>query len=146
MNIEREKENPRKDYYKFGGIIDTIDFFYDDLYSDLIVNHHPFNEKFSKDQIIEVLTDLNNNLSLEQDEQSWFAQMKEIALNHKFAPNGKAVKQNPGLYVGTVGDVAELLRISLTSRKNSPNLYYVMKVLGKEKCSSRINNIINSLN
>ena len=145
MNIEREKENPRKDYYKFGGIIDTIDFFYDDLYSELIVNHHPFNEKLSKEQIVSVLTDLNNNLSLEQDEQSWFAQMKEIALNHKFAPNGKAVKQNPDLYIGTVGDVAELLRISLTSRKNSPNLYYVMKVLGKEKCSKRIDNIINSL-
>ena len=145
MNIEREKENPRKDYYKFAGLVDTIDFFYDDLYAELVKNHHPFNEKLSNEQIKEILTDLNNRLSLEQDEQSWFAQMKEIALEHKFAANGKAVKQNPDLYIGTVGDVAELLRISLTSRKNSPNLYYVMKVLGKEKCTARINDIINSL-
>ena len=68
--------------------------------------------------------------------------MKAVAGEFKFAPNGKTLKQNPDLYIGTVGDVAEMLRITLTSKKNSPNLYYVMKVLGKEESSLRIDNVI----
>lgn len=144
MNIEREKENPRKDYYKLGGLIDSIDFFYDDLYEGLLNNELPFNEKFSHDDIKSMLEQLKA-LDLNNDEQTWFAQMKEIALANGFAPNGKAVKQNPGMYKGTVGDVAEMLRITLTTRRNSPNLYYVMKVLGKDACLKRIDTIINKL-
>ncbi len=144
MNIEREKENPRKDYYKFGGMVDSIGFFYNDKYDALFENGLPFNEKFSHELIINVLNSLKT-LDLCQDEQSWFAQMKEIALGFGFAPNGKAVKQEPDKYIGTVGDVAEMLRISLTTRKNSPNLYYAMKVLGGNEVERRLNKVINYL-
>lgn len=145
MNIEREKENPRKDYYKFGGLADSIDFFYSDLYDGLLTNGLPFNEKFDKSLISKILGDLREGLDLSKEESEWFADMKAIALENKFAPNGKTLKQNPDVYIGTVGDVAEMLRISLTTRKNSPNLYYVMKVLGKEECDRRLNKIIETL-
>ena len=142
MNIEREKENPRKDYYKFGGLEDSIAFFYKKEYEEMLNNGLEFNPKFDKALIAEVLTALKNNLSLDVDESEWFNQMKAVAGEFKFAPNGKTLKQNPDLYIGTVGDVAEMLRITLTSKKNSPNLYYVMKVLGKEESSLRIDNVI----
>ena len=140
MNIEREKENPRKDYYKFGGMVNSIDFFYSDLYEQLLENRTPFNEKFDSELIKGILSTLNDRLDTSKEESEWFADMKEVALEYRFAPNGKTLKQNPDTYIGTVGDVAEMLRISLTTRKNSPNLYYVMKVLGKEECSRRLNN------
>ena len=54
-------------------------------------------------------------------------------------------KANPESYKGTVSDVAEMLRITITSRKNSPNLFCVMKVLGKEESINRINHIISLL-
>jgi len=146
MNIERERENPRKDYEKFGDLDHLISFFYHDLYlEEASTNGFVFNEKFDKGLINEVISDLKDNLSLEQDEQSWFNNMKEIAEKHHFAPNGKAYKQNPELYVGSVSDVAEMLRISLSTRKNSPNLYYVMQVLGKAECDSRIEFVKSSL-
>ena len=145
MNIEREKENPRKDYEKFGDLYSKISFFYNDLYDSMAKEGLQFNERFDANTIKEVLSNVKNDLSLEQDEQSWFNNMKEIGEKLGFAPNGKTFKQNPDQYKGTIGDVAEMLRISLTTRKNSPNLYYVMKILGKEECDRRFNSVISNL-
>ncbi len=146
MNIEREKENPRKDYEKLGGLDEAISFFYPDLY-DASVKANPlsFNERFVKDDIKEVLSNIKDHLSLEQDEQSWFNNMKEIGEKLGYAPNGKMYKQNPEAFKGSVSDIAEMIRITLTTRRNSPNLYYVMKVLKKEECDRRFNSVISNL-
>ena len=145
MNIEREKENPRKDYEKFGNLMEIIGFFYQDLYDQIISNPLPFNEKLDKNTIIEVLEALRDNLSYDLDEQNWFANMKEIGMSHGFAGNNKEFKANPEAFKGTIGDVAEILRITLTGRKNSPNLYYVMQILKKDECDRRINKAISLL-
>ena len=145
MNIEREKENPRKDYEKFGNLKEIIGFFYPDIYNQIASEGLLFNEKLSKETIVEILTALKEELSLEQDEQSWFNNMKEIGGQHNFTGDRKAYKANPELYKGTIGDVAEILRITLTGRKNSPNLYYVMQILGKQECDRRIDLVISNL-
>ena len=71
--------------------------------------------------------------------------MKEIGVAHNFTGDRKAFKANPELFKGTIGDVAEILRITLTGRKNSPNLYYVMQILGKEECDRRIELVVSKL-
>ena len=144
MNIEREKENPRKDYEKFGNMLDIIGFFYEDRYQNIIKEPLPFNEKFDHKTIIETLNALKE-LNLDLDEQNWFANMKEIGMAQGFAGNNKEFKADPEAFKGTIGDVAELLRITLTGRKNSPNLYYVMKILGKDECIKRIDTVIQLL-
>lgn len=146
MNIEREKENPRKDYEKFGNLPELIGFFYEDRYQKILANPLPFNVKFTNDVIIDVLNHLRDGLSLDLDEQGWFANMKEIGISLGFAGNNKEFKANPDAFKGTIGDVAEILRITLTGKKNSPNLYYVMKVLQKSECDKRINQVISLLN
>ena len=142
MNIEREKENPRKDYERFGNMPEIIGFFYKDKYEALLENPLPFNEKFDKETIADILSALRDELSLDLDEQSWFASMKQIGINHGFAGSKGEFKANPEAYKGLIGDVAEMLRITLTGRKNSPNLYYVMKILGHDECARRINLVI----
>ena len=143
MNIEREKENPRKDYEKFGNLHELIAFFYEDKYLDILNAGLEFNPKFEKATISEVLTALKD-LSLDQDEQAWFGNMKAIGESLGFSGDRKAYKANPDAFKGMIGDVAEILRITLTGKKNSPNLYYVMKVLGKEQCNKRIDSVISS--
>ncbi|MCQ2815314.1 MAG: glutamate--tRNA ligase [Bacilli bacterium] len=145
MNIEREKENPRKDYEKFGNLYDLISFFYDDLFDEILKNKLEFNEKFDKNLISLMLVECKNKLDLNQDEQGWFANLKAIGVEHKFAGNGKEYKANPEAYVGTISDLAEMLRITLTGKKNSPNLYYVMQVLGKERSDKRMEKVISLL-
>ena len=142
INIEREKENPRKDYEKLGGIYDIISFFYKDLY-DAYIKENPlvFNEKFNLETVKEVVSALKN-LNLSLDEQGWFNNMKAIGDSLGFSSDRKAYKANPEAFKGMTGDVAEMLRITLTTRKNSPNLYYVMRILGKEECNRRIDLVL----
>ena len=146
MNIEREKENPRKDYEKFGNLYDAISFFYKDLYEQSVKDSPlVFNEKFDKETIKEVLSNIRDNLKLDQDEQSWFNNMKEIGSSLGFAADRKAFKANPEAFKGSVSDVAEMVRIALTTKRNSPNLYYVMQTLKKEECDRRFNSVISNL-
>lgn len=142
INIEREKENPRKDYEKIGGIYDIISFFYKDLY-DAYIKKNPltYNEKFDLATIKEVLSAMKN-LDISLDEQGWFSNMKAIGDSLGFSSDRKAFKANPEAFKGMTGDVAEMLRITLTTRKNSPNLYYVMQILGKEECNRRIDLVL----
>ncbi len=142
INIEREKENPRKDYEKLGGLYDIISFFYKDLYDQYVKeNGLVYNEKYDQETIKLVLSSLKQ-LDINQDEQSWFNQMKQIGESIGFASDRKAYKANPENYKGTIGDVAEILRITLTTKRNSPNLYYVMQILEKEECDRRINQVL----
>lgn len=143
INIEREVENPRKDYYKFGGILDLIGFFYHEIY-DAQFNLDAFNPNIDKTIIKETLSDLKS-LDANLSNEEWFTKMKEIGEQHGFAPNNKTYKANKDAYKGHVGDVAEMLRIALTNKKNAPNLYYVMKVLGKNETNRRIDKVIKLL-
>ena len=145
MYIEKDKENPRKDYEKFGDLIERIGFFYEEKYDALLEQPLPFNEKATKEGIVEILNALKEGLSLDQDEQSWFNNMKEIAVKHGYAGNRQEFKANPEAFKGLVGDVAEILRITLSGRKNSPNLYYVMRILGKKECDRRIDKVVSLL-
>lgn len=144
INIEREVENPRKDYYKFGGILDSIGFFYHEIYDENF-NVGNFNPNIDKDVIKATLTKLLVLDAESQTNDEWFAQMKQIGEEQGFAINNKVYKANKDMYKGHVGDVAEMLRISLTGRKNAPNLYYVMKVLGKNETNRRIEKVIKAL-
>ena len=145
MNIEREKENPRKDYEKFGDVYDKISFFYEDEYNEFVKNGLTFNEKFDFKFIAEILSQLKEKLSLDNDEQTWFSQMKEVALSLGFATDRKLYKANPDQYKGMVGDVAEILRIAITTRKQSPNLFIVMQILTIKECHRRIDLVISQL-
>lgn len=145
MNIDREKTNPRKDYEKFGNVLDIIGFFYEDFYEKEIAKGLEYNEKFSKEDLINALSAIRTQLSIDQDEQSWFNNLKEIGGALNYATNNKDYKTNPTLYKGNIGDLAEILRISLTGRKNAPNLYSVMVVLGKEESNRRIDYICSLL-
>lgn len=144
MNIEREKDNPRKDYAKYSDILPNIGFFYDDVYSSLISLPLPWNPFISKEVIKDVLFDISKSMDYSLSEDTWFSIIKEVGLRHQFAESSKIYKANKEGYLGHSGDVAEMLRIALTGSKNSPNLYYVIKVLGKHKVDARIKSIIDN--
>ena len=86
--------------------------------------------------------DYHDTLDLSLDEEAWFASIKELAVRHGFADNVKLWKKNKEDYKGHVGDVSEFLRIALSGRKNSPNLYYVIQILGEKEVKNRIETIL----
>lgn len=146
MNIEREIEKPRKDYTRYGDIKNTILFFYDDEYNKLLTtNELPFNPNISSEDTIQVLKTFIERNRLDLTEQDWFANLKEIGSACGFAANNKEYKANKEAYKGHIGDVAQIIRIALTTKAQSPNLYNILQILGKDRYESRINNIINLL-
>ena len=146
INIDREKANPRKDYEKFSNIPEIISFFYEDGYKKAISGGLVFNDKFTNADIKEALLAIKEKLTLGADEQSWFNELKDIGVSLNYAANNKEYKANPDNFKGNIGDLAEILRITLTSRKNAPNLYSVMQLLGLERTHNRIDNVISLLN
>ncbi|MCQ2752845.1 MAG: glutamate--tRNA ligase [Bacilli bacterium] len=142
MNIERDKENPRKDYAKFSDIYPIVRFFYDDEYQKIIQNGYPFNPNIKRELIAQVLTDFIKSNDYSLNEADWFNSLKALGAKYGFAANRKDYKANPSQYVGMVSDVAEMLRIALTGNKNSPNLYYILHILSKETIENRIKKAI----
>ncbi len=150
LNIEREKENPRKDYAKYSDIYPIISFFYDDVYNEIDKNTLDWTIMKSKGEtrdvdkkiVKDLLADYINNYNLSVDEEEWFNNLKELAVKYNFTADRKEYKANPMAFNGQVGDVAGFLRLCIAGRKNTPNIYYVQKILGKDKVIERINSII----
>lgn len=72
------------------------------------------------------------------DAQVWFSKLKEVAASLGFAAEMRDYKANPEAYKGNVSDVAEVLRIAVTGRANTPDLWTVMQILGAEETKKRI--------
>lgn len=151
LNIEREKDNPRKDYAKYSDIYPIISFFYDDVYESIDKSNLDWTIMKSKGEsrlvdlnvVKELLKEYINTYNLDVDEDTWFNNLKDLASKYNFTADRKAYKNDPMQFNGQIGDAAGFIRLCLALRKNTPNIYYVQKILGKEKVIKRIENIIN---
>ena len=146
LNIERGGEKARKDYACYKDVYPIISLFYkEDNEKEFNEVGLSFNPSIPSSVIKEVLEDFKetNDYSLGND--VWFSTVKELGARHKFAESGKIFKQNPEAFVGHVGDVAEIIRLAVTNRKNSPNLHDVLVILGKEEVDRRIERALKSL-
>ena len=146
LNIERGGEKARKDYACYKDVYPIISLFYkEDNEKEFNEVGLSFNPNIPTSVIKEVLEDFkkSNDYSLGND--VWFSTVKELGARHKFAESGKIFKQNPEAYVGHVGDVAEIIRLAVTNRKNSPNLHDVLVILGKDEVDRRIDRALKSL-
>ncbi len=147
INIEREQEKPRKDYEKFSDVLPKIRFFYPEQFDNMVkANPLPFNEFLPHDIIKDVLEDFYNSLDLDkQDENTWFASMKELGLRHNFIDDRKVYKKNPTAYNGWYADCISIVRIALCASTQSPKLFDVLKILGKDEIRRRIDEVKNTL-
>ena len=137
VGIEREKENPRKDYEKYADILPLIKFFYKDYYEEL-KRDLIWPENYKQEDIKLVLTEYAKVFDLSKTEEEWFEQMKEVATKCGYATNRKEYKANPDAFKGQVSDFAAILRLAITLRLQSPNLYIVMQILGREEVERRL--------
>lgn len=145
LNIERGGEKPRKDYEKYSDIFPIIDFMYDDCFRASLEGELPFQTRFTKDQLVSVLDAFLSCPGLQLPEDEWFENLKQVASASGFAPKPKEYKQNPDKYLGHIGDFAEVVRIAVSGRKNTPNFYHILKIMGEKRVIERINQTISRL-
>ena len=140
LNIDRDNPKPRKDIACWEEVENYVSFFYNELYTpDATLPEH-----IAKEDAIEILTKYKEVYSANDSKEEWFNKIKELCSACGFTPNVKEYKQNPDAFKGHVGDVSTVIRIAITSRTNTPDLYYIMQILGVDEVMNRIDNAINS--
>ena len=147
LNIEREKKNPRKDYAKYGDIYPVIKFFDRDEFNKIFeTENFIFNEKLTKEVVLNFLKNYSSSNFLDfVEENDWFGNVKAVADRVGFCIDNKLYKANPDAYIGNVNDACEILRVTLTGRAVTPNLFSIMKILGTEEVQRRFDMMINRL-
>ena len=99
-----------------------------------------FYSKYEGDKVydVDLITEYINNINLDTTNEEWFNQTKEFAVKHGYAEKPKDYKKNPDSYKGHVGDICEAARVMITGRTKSPDLFSIMKILGKDRIKERI--------
>ena len=138
LNIEREQKKPRKDYANYSEIEDKIWYMFDELYENHEKNYEyqTITDKAEIDKI--VTTYLNEYYDENDDKDTWFNKIKELAIKLGYAGEVKEYKENPDNFKGHVGDISTVLRIAITTQSMTPDLYEIMKLLGKDKMLRRV--------
>lgn len=138
LNIDRGNKKPRKDIAKWSDIMDYISYMYDETFEknyELTGNATP---QLAAD-VLELYKDI---VDVNDDKDTWFAKIKEICPRVGCTPNVKEYKQNPDAYRGHVGDVSTVIRVALTGRTNTPDLFAITALLGADRVRDRIENAI----
>ncbi len=144
FNIERETPKPRKDISKWEDVEDIYSYFFNDNFASNDTEYQ-FDAKFDKNDIKELLNRYFKAYDETEEMQDWFSHIKFLGEDIGFASDMKAYKQNPQNYKGNYGEVSSIIRMALTKRSNTPDMYEICKLLGKQEVVNRLQKCINSL-
>ena len=140
LAIGRGGKKPRKDLAVWKDAKEYMGFFYDDY-----LQTPAFDEKFSKETIIDALNRFLEKFDITDDASVWFEKVKEITTDMGFTADMKAYKADPTAFPGTVADISTFIRQAVTGKTNSPDLYTVMQILGYERTVARIKATIENM-
>ncbi len=141
INIEREQEKPRKDIANYSMIYDNIWYMYDSEFNNNTFEYE-WKNITDKDEIKSLLnTYITKYYDINDDKETWFNKMKLMCDELGYASNIKEYKQDPSKFKGNVADVSTVIRVGVTSKANTPDLYQILKLLGKDRIMERINKI-----
>ena len=126
----------RKDFAYARQIMELIGFFFNEDGSE----REPF--KVDASEVKVILKDYLDSYSHDHDNSMWFDNLKAIADRHGYASDMKAYKAAPDNYKGSISDVAEMVRIAVTGKANTPDLWSIIHIIGEEDMRRKINNVI----
>ena len=140
LAIGRGGKKPRKDLATWKDAKDYMGFFYDEY-----LQAPDFGDQFSQATVADVLNRFLKEFDMADDATVWFDKVKAITEAIGFTTDMKAYKQDPQAFPGTVADVSTFLRLAVTGKTNSPDLYTVMQLLGYERTVERIRKALATL-
>ncbi len=144
FSVDRTGSNPRKDIAKWSDIPNLYFYMFNNL-NNLKLNNYELYDNISKQDTINLLNAYKVVYSAADDKQTWFNNIKGICQTLGFCDNIKEYKKNPEAYKGSVADVSGIIRVAITTKKNTPDLYELMKLLGEKEVAERINHFISLL-
>ncbi len=139
--IERNPIKPRKELVSFSEAPMYSKYFFDEVWDRV----RDFPENLDADAMIEILENYIKVYNHSGSAEDWFPQVRSMSEEMGYAKTPKLYKKTPEEFRGHVGDVSSVIRVALTGRRNTPDLYEIMQVLGEEKVMSRFNEAIDIL-
>ncbi len=140
FSIERGGDKPRKDVAKWSDVPEQFGYFYDDIFEQ---RFKPLATEelsdFSSDVLSTSRANFLDTYDSSDDKDTWFEKMKASAEKSGFTLDRKELKANPEKYNGSIADYARIIRVSLTGKRNTPDLYQIMKIIGNDKVIARLN-------
>lgn len=136
LNIERTGTKIRKDISKWSELRENLEYLYDEVF---FTKEHEdeWQNITDKEEIKKIITEYLNVYDENDDKDTWFNKVKDVAEKFGYAREVKEYKKNPENYKGHVGDISTVIRVALTGRRNTPDLYEILKNLGKERIEKR---------
>lgn len=133
LNIEREQKNPRKDIAKYSDIESLIWYMYDELFNPDVYEWGKVTDPSEISKILKTYMDKYYT----EDKDEWFNQVKLLTDELGYASNMKEYKKNPDDFKGNVADIATVIRVALTSKSQTPDLYEILKLFGRDRVIKR---------
>ena len=139
LGIERGNKKPRKDISKWSEVKNNIIYMYDNkfLNEDISYDYAKISDKEEINKILKLYID--EYFDIDHDKETWFNNIKDLAEKVGYAREVKEFKKEPEKWPGHVGDISTVIRVALTGRQNTPDMYEIMQVLGRESVINRLN-------
>ena len=142
LAIDRDDaKKPRKDIAKWSEVKEYYRYFFNSLYKP----QFEAPENLAREDMIAFLESYKAVYDENDDRSAWFEKIKSLCPDLGFAAETKDYKANPEAYKGSAGDLSTVLRIAITSRRNTPDLCSIMATLGRKECLKRIDDMIDFL-
>lgn len=146
LSIDRYTAKPRKDIAKWSEVPAYYNYMFGYFKPTTLSDYEYQFTKFTTKEASQFLKDYINVYSSADEKDEWFNKIKEVATRHNFCTDNKLYKANPDAYAGNTADACALIRLGITGKTNSPDLYSICKVLGDDKVKEKLNLFINILN
>ena len=131
LDLDRTGEKPRKDLVKASQIIEYFRYFFEYSKQD------EFPAEAAADAN-EILTRYLDTYDHSDDQSGWFEKIRGITADLGYAVKPKDFKKHPEDYKGHVGHVSTIIRIALTGRAQSPDIWEIQQIMGEEMTRERI--------
>lgn len=141
LAIGRDGKKPRKDLMNAEQIVQFTKYFFDEWFTQ----EDALPENIPAEEAVAILEDYLATYDHTDDNETWFGKIRTITEERGYAVRPKDYKKNPDAYKGHVGDVSTVVRLAITSRRNSPDIWAIQQVLGEEKTIARVKRMIAAL-
>jgi glutamyl-tRNA synthetase len=81
------------------------------------------------------------NYQHDGDSESWFDQVRRAAVSLGFSATVSEYRRNPDKFHGPLKDAANVIRVLLTGRTRSPDMYQASRILGEEEVVRRLSSL-----
>ncbi|MDD5750488.1 MAG: glutamate--tRNA ligase [Candidatus Pacebacteria bacterium] len=145
FSIERSGEHQRKDIAKWSDLRSEIGYFFDPIFEQEAIAWPKLMPDTGPAEVKAVLEKFLQSYDVANNQEQWFGKIKDMAVDLGYASDLKTFKQSPDKYKGYVADVAKILRVFLTGKTQTPNLYEIMQVMGEKMVVARLKKSLKSL-